>query len=109
MPSTPLEQRQEEMRARMVNVKNKGVSQSPATPGIQTVTEPPKIATELRRFGTVESTETTISRKNLYELACSEPMVKVAVRFGVSDVAVAKACRRHDIPVPGLGYWARVA
>jgi len=36
-------------------------------------------------------------------------MVKVATRFHVSDVAVAKACRRHKIPLPGHGYWARVA
>jgi hypothetical protein len=35
-------------------------------------------------------------------------MVKVAKRFHVSDVAVAKACRRHKIPLPGRGYWARV-
>jgi hypothetical protein len=36
-------------------------------------------------------------------------MLKVATRFHVSDVAVAKACRRHKIPLPGRGYWARVA
>jgi hypothetical protein len=51
----------------------------------------------------------TISRTDLYNLVWSEPMVKVAMRFHVSDVAVAKACRRHKIPLPDRGYWARVA
>jgi hypothetical protein len=36
-------------------------------------------------------------------------MVNVARQFNVSDVAVAKACRRNKIPLPGRGYWARVA
>jgi hypothetical protein len=36
-------------------------------------------------------------------------MLKVATRFHVSDVAVAKACQRYKIPLPGRGYWARVA
>src|SRR5260370_25819410 len=28
--------------------------------------------------------------------------------FGISDVALAKRCRRLGIPAPGRGYWARV-
>src|SRR5262245_23529333 len=51
----------------------------------------------------------TISRSDRYNLVWSEQMVKVATRFHVSDVAVAKACRRHKVPLPGRGYWARVA
>jgi len=51
----------------------------------------------------------TISRIDPYNLVWSEPMVKVATRFNVSDVAVAKASRHHKIPLPGRGYWARVA
>jgi len=35
-------------------------------------------------------------------------MKKLAPRFGISDVALAKACRRGDIPVPERGYWARL-
>jgi hypothetical protein len=34
--------------------------------------------------------------------------MKLASRFGVSDVAIAKACRKHKIPLPGRGYWNRV-
>jgi len=50
----------------------------------------------------------SFTRQALYGLAWSEPMKKLAPRFGVSDVALAKACRRADIPVPERGYWARL-
>ena len=48
------------------------------------------------------------TRQELYDHVWSEPMKKLAPRFGVSDVALAKACRRADIPVPERGYWARL-
>jgi hypothetical protein len=32
---------------------------------------------------------------------------EVALRFGLSDVGLAKACQRAGIPLPALGYWAR--
>src|SRR6202035_3188654 len=35
-------------------------------------------------------------------------MQKLAREFGLSDVGLAKLCRRHNIPVPGRGYWARI-
>ena len=34
-------------------------------------------------------------------------MRSVAATLGLSDVAVAKACRKADIPVPPRGHWAR--
>jgi len=33
----------------------------------------------------------------------------IATDLGISDVGLAKACRRANIPRPGLGYWARKA
>jgi hypothetical protein len=48
------------------------------------------------------------SREELYELVWSSPMSKLAKRLGVSDVGLAKACRRADIPLPGVGYWAKL-
>ncbi len=48
-----------------------------------------------------------LTRTELYDLAWSEPIKKLAERFGVSDVAVAKVCRQMYVPVPGRGYWAR--
>jgi hypothetical protein len=50
-----------------------------------------------------------ISRKDLYELIWSEPTTTLAQRFGISDVGLAKVCRRSDIPAPPRGYWAKIA
>ena len=51
-------------------------------------------------------TETcSISREELFELVWTEPSTKLAKRFGISDVALAKICKKYDIPKPGLGYW----
>lgn len=51
----------------------------------------------------------TITRKQLYDLVWAEPMRRLATRYGVSDVALAKTCRKHDIPRPPRGYWAKKA
>lgn len=37
------------------------------------------------------------------------PMTQVAADLGISDVALHRICRRHRIPAPGRGYWAKVA
>lgn len=50
-----------------------------------------------------------ISRKELFEAAWDRPLTKVAAEFGVTSTALKKMCDRHDIPVPGRGYWAAVA
>ena len=50
-----------------------------------------------------------ISREQLYEEVWAEPVIKVAERYGVSGVAVAKWCRKLNVPRPGRGYWARKA
>ncbi len=47
------------------------------------------------------------TRKELYDSVWSQPMKTVAVTAGISDVALAKHCRKADIPVPSRGYWAR--
>jgi hypothetical protein len=43
----------------------------------------------------------------LYELVWARPVTQVAPEFRVSDVSVAKACRRANVPIPARGYWAR--
>tara|TARA_R110002072_G_scaffold3149_9_gene23541 strand:- start:3436 stop:4593 length:1158 start_codon:yes stop_codon:yes gene_type:complete len=48
-----------------------------------------------------------LTRKELYESVWMEPIVKLAKEWGMSDVGLAKACRRHDIPIPPRGYWAK--
>jgi hypothetical protein len=49
----------------------------------------------------------SLSRTELYQLVWSEPMIKVAPRFGLSDVGLAKVCKRYNIPRPPVGYWAQ--
>ena len=46
-------------------------------------------------------------REDLYRLVWTSPVSEIAVRLGVSDVGLAKLCRRAEIPIPGRGYWAR--
>lgn len=49
----------------------------------------------------------SFTRQELYDLVWSEPMIKLAARYGISGNGLAKACRRADIPVPERGYWAK--
>ena len=51
----------------------------------------------------------TLSREDLYELVWSKPMTELAQDCGLSDLALAKRCRKLGVPIPGRGYWARVA
>src|SRR5258705_534307 len=50
----------------------------------------------------------TYRRTELYEQVWKEPVRTVAKRYGVSDVALGKVCRKLSIPLPGLGYWTRI-
>lgn len=50
----------------------------------------------------------TITRAELYEKVWAIPMRTLAKEFGLSDVGLAKLCRRHNIPTPGLGHWRLV-
>ena len=53
-------------------------------------------------------TTRTITRKQLYEKVWSTPMTAISKEYGLSDVGMAKLCKRHDIPRPPRGYWAQV-
>jgi hypothetical protein len=48
------------------------------------------------------------TRQQLYELVWAGPITTLAKTLAISDVGLAKACRRGDIPVPPRGYWARL-
>lgn len=50
-----------------------------------------------------------LTREQLFDLIWSKPMTQVAAKLGISDVGLKKICRRHRIPAPFRGYWARVA
>jgi hypothetical protein len=47
-------------------------------------------------------------REALYELVWTAPVSEIAKRLGVSDVGLAKLCRRAAIPIPVRGHWARI-
>lgn len=49
------------------------------------------------------------NRDKLYEEVWSEPVTVVAKRYGVSDVALHKTCKRIQVPMPPRGYWAKVS
>ena len=51
----------------------------------------------------------TLTREELYSAVWKEPMTKVAPRFGLSDVGLAKICRKFNITRPPVGYWAKLA
>lgn len=48
-------------------------------------------------------------REKLYREVWSEAIQNVAKRYGLSDVGLAKICRRLLIPRPPRGYWAKKA
>ena len=49
------------------------------------------------------------TRQEFYDLVWSKPMTHLAKEFGLSDVALHKICRKHDIPNPPLRWWAKKA
>lgn len=48
------------------------------------------------------------TRQEFYDLVWSQPLTHLAKRFGISDVALGKACRAAQIPHPPVGYWAKL-
>jgi len=50
----------------------------------------------------------TFTREEFYNEVWSAPMVKLANKFGFSDVGLAKLCKKHQIPRPPRGYWAKL-
>jgi hypothetical protein len=48
-------------------------------------------------------------RAKLYEEVWAEAVTTVAKRYGISDVALRKICRQLAVPLPPLGYWAKIA
>jgi len=51
----------------------------------------------------------TLDREELYRRVWATPVTKLAKELDISDVGLAKACRKASIPLPPVGYWAKVA
>ena len=49
-----------------------------------------------------------VTREELHKLVWSIPTLKVADLLGVSDVAIAKRCKKLSITKPPRGYWRKV-
>ena len=49
----------------------------------------------------------TLTREELYNLVWSQPMTKLSKQLGLSDVGLAKICKRLNIPRPEQGHWLR--
>ena len=47
------------------------------------------------------------NRDELYEEVWATPMKTLATKYGISDVGLAKVCRKLSIPLPGRGFWAK--
>lgn len=52
--------------------------------------------------------EHIFTRDELWSLVWSKPMKTQAQELGISDVGLAKACRKVNIPRPPRGYWAKL-
>lgn len=53
--------------------------------------------------------ERKITREELYKLVWSKPITELAKEFGMSDVGLAKVCKKLNVPRPYRGYWQLVA
>ena len=49
------------------------------------------------------------TREEFYDMVWSKPLTHLAKEFALSDVALHKICKKHDIPNPPLGWWAKKA
>lgn len=49
-----------------------------------------------------------LTRQGLYDLIWCTPAVRLAADFGISDVAIAKRCKKLNVPRPPRGYWAKI-
>lgn len=49
-----------------------------------------------------------ISREELYRRVWETPVKTLAKEFDISDVGLAKVCRKNQIPLPPVGHWMKV-
>ena len=49
----------------------------------------------------------SLTRKQLYDMVWSTPMLQLARNFRCSSTWLARICRESSVPVPPRGYWAK--
>ena len=47
------------------------------------------------------------TRNDLYELIWSQPTIKIAEKYDISDTWLAKICKEMEVPKPSRGYWTK--
>ena len=55
-----------------------------------------------------QQSEIVLTREELYAKVWATPMRHLSQEYGLSDVGLAKICRKHNIPKPPVGYWAKL-
>lgn len=55
------------------------------------------------------TTTIKIDREDPYKQVWTEPVTKLAARYGISDVGLSKICKKLNVPKPPRGYWAMIA
>lgn len=53
-------------------------------------------------------TKRTFTRGQLYNLVWTRPIIAIARDLAISNLALAKICRDHDIPTPPAGHWMKL-
>lgn len=49
-----------------------------------------------------------MTRKKLYELVWSEPLIVLAKKFESSDNILRTTCKKYNIPLPKSGHWMKI-
>lgn len=52
--------------------------------------------------------EIKLTREELYNLVWSESLLSLSKKYVISDVGLRKKCKKLEIPLPDLGYWASI-
>jgi hypothetical protein len=94
----------------------KAKRESPNVPAVAVQTGEPHVSNQLEVHPAEPQissrkelpTKVEFTREELYKAMWSKSCVKLAAELGISDVALAKTCRRMGIPKPPRGYWARI-
>ena len=60
------------------------------------------------KHGQNKSKKNNLTRKELYELVWSKPFTTLAKEYNYSDNGLRKICKKHNIPTPNAGHWAKL-
>lgn len=52
--------------------------------------------------------EVKMTRQDLYDLVWTESMLSLSKKYAISGTGLKKKCKAFNIPVPEMGYWAKL-